>query len=71
MLLNWSADVVVVTECNIKQDVMGKNCLNSAGSVRPNHDIQWLYNDQWEPIFSLLLKKGISTNLEVDRERVW
>ena len=32
--------------------------------MRPNHDIQWLYDDQWEPIFSPLLKKGTRTNLE-------
>ena len=38
-------------------------------SQRPNHDIQWPYDDQWEPIFSLLLKKGNRTNLEVDKEK--
>ena len=36
---------------------------------RPNHDTQWLYDDQWEPIFSLLLKKDNRTNLEGDKEK--
>ena len=36
---------------------------------RPNHDTQWLYDDQWEPMFSPLPKKGNRTNLEVDKEK--
>ena len=32
--------------------------LNLAESERPNHDIQCLFDEQWEPILSLILRMG-------------
>ena len=36
---------------------------------RPNHVIQWLYDDQWEPMFSPFLVKGIRTTLKVTNRK--
>ena len=37
---------------------------------RPNHATQWLYDERWEPIFSLYSVKGISTTLSGQRKGV-
>ena len=61
--------MVRVIECNIYQIVM-KRFDKPPRGLRPNHAIQWLCDERWEPIFSLYSVKGIRTTLSGQRKGV-
>lgn len=51
MLLNYRADAVNKAECKTEINEMARLFLPIRGQ-RPNYDIQWFIDEQWDPIHS-------------------